>query len=229
MIDSIKELYYSHSNGRSRIEYDLMCQDTCTLTVKPSWMDDEEGIVVEVDSKDVDRILRILQDHDVSSWDGFSKSDKNVLDGDGFSFKVVTKNNQSIYADGYMKFPKYYFEVVSELKTIFNDICDKTFLPLFEHESLKGFSIDDVSKIIIDQYGEGGLETEEVEDSEEILRTYNQWKDASILKECKMACEDNTTVYRFIMKDGKEYKIEKECNWLVFNNKRYYYRLYPFD
>ena len=227
MIDSIKELQYRNSNGRSSIEYRLVCNDTCSLTVIPSWMD-EEGVTINLDSKKVDIVLKVLNDFDVASWDGFSKSNKHVLDGDDFTFKVVTKNNQSIYATGYMKFPKNYSSVVSELKTLFNDWFDEEFLPLFNHDSLKDFVIDDVSKIEVDKYGEGGLETEEIEDLEEILKIYHKWKDTYVVKECPKSCEDNTTIYRFIMKDGKEFQIEKECNWIVLDNKRYYYKEYPF-
>ena len=32
---------------------------------------------------------------------------------------------------------------------------------------------------------------------------------------------DNTTVYKFILKDGNSYSIEIECDWFVINGKRY--------
>ena len=227
-IDSIEEIVYSHSNGRSHIVYHLNCGDTCTLNVIPSWMDDE-GVVVDVDSDTVNQILRILKDNNVSSWDGFDKSDSHVLDGDDFAFQVVMKNHKKIYAKGYMKYPKNYRAVISELTNIFNKICDQNFLLLFEHDSLKEFSFDNISKVLIEKYTEDGLETEEYTDPEKMKNIYNQWKGVQIVKETDMSCVDNTTIYRFVMKDGNEYSIEKECNWIVLNQKRYYYKEYPFS
>lgn len=63
----------------------------------------------------------------------------------------------------------------------------------------------------------------EITNKEEILKIYNGWKDTRVIKECDMSCEENTTVYKFIMSNGGEYSIEKECDWLVINNKRYYF------
>ena len=36
-----------------------------------------------------------------------------------------------------------------------------------------------------------------------------------------MTCEDNTTIYTFILTDNTEITIEKECDWLVIDKKRY--------
>ena len=36
-----------------------------------------------------------------------------------------------------------------------------------------------------------------------------------------MACEDNTWVYKFHLKDGQDVSIEFECQWLVLGRNRY--------
>ena len=96
-------------------------------------------------------------------------------------------------------------------------------IKLFDHNYYKELKIEDVNKIEISKYTEGGVETKEITDEDEIINTYNSFKNIILIEETQMACEDNTTIYKFITND-KEYKIEKECNWFVINNKRYLYK-----
>jgi hypothetical protein len=96
-------------------------------------------------------------------------------------------------------------------------------IKLLDHNYYKELKIEDVNKIEISKYTEGGVETKEITDKDEILNTYNSFKNIILTEETQMACEDTTTIYKFITND-KEYKIEKECNWFVINNKRYLYK-----
>ena len=50
---------------------------------------------------------------------------------------------------------------------------------------------------------------------------YNSVKNIRVGKETNRACEDNTTVYIFNMKDNTQFKVEIECDWVVIGNKRY--------
>lgn len=94
---------------------------------------------------------------------------------------------------------------------------------IFEFEEYEGLDVQNVVKLEINKYTEGGNIPREIEDHDEILSTYNDLFRIRLIKECDMACEDNTTVYIFTMKDGKQYKVEKECDWFIIGNKRYYY------
>ena len=96
-------------------------------------------------------------------------------------------------------------------------------IKLLDHNYYKELKIEDVNKIEISKYTEGGVETKEITDEDEILNNNNSFKNIILTEETQMACEDNTTIYKFIFND-KEYKIEKECNWFVINNKRYLYK-----
>ena len=66
-------------------------------------------------------IIETLNNNDVSSWDGFDKDDKNVLDGNSFSFRVCYDKSKEIEASGYMKWPNNYHEVKKELNKIFSN------------------------------------------------------------------------------------------------------------
>ena len=225
-INSIKELEYSASDGRTinaGIHFILKCDDKCILYSKYEECPEDEKIEVEVDKKYIDSLVDLFNKYNVSKWDGFNKSDKYVLDGTSYSFKVVTKDDVKVYASGYMKYPKNYREVINKMIEIFDEINDQVCFKLFSHENYKGFDIDNVSKVIEEFYGEGGLETKEYTEKNEIQTIYNRYDNYKIVGETKQSCVDNTKVYKFIMKDGKEYKIEQECEWIIINNKRYLY------
>ena len=104
-------------NADTEYEYELK-DDKYIMTIKPYLVSQEEAISFEVDKSVVEEIETILNKYDVYKWDGFSKSDKNVLDGDSFSFSVRMKE-EAISASGYMKWPKNYGNVKEEVSTVF--------------------------------------------------------------------------------------------------------------
>lgn len=61
----------------------------------------------EVNTEVFDSIAQIILENRIDLWDGFSKSDTNVLDGHGFSLDIEYGAN-SIHADGYMYEPENY-------------------------------------------------------------------------------------------------------------------------
>ena len=102
------------------------------------------------------------------------------------------------------------------------DIIEGT--PLLEFDEYKNFDFNNVASLTILKYTEGGVNEEEVTDMEEIQRDYNGLRKITVLNESKRACEDNTTIYRYNMKDGTKYAFEFECEWLVIGSKRYTYK-----
>lgn len=122
-ISDLKSLRFYYTRGyamNSDVSYELSCNDKCTLKYKPYGVPLEDTKFVEIEYSDVRRILAILNQYNVASWDGFSSSDKDVLDGDSFNFYVTTSND-GISASGYMKYPKHYKEVRDGLENIFNE------------------------------------------------------------------------------------------------------------
>jgi len=128
-IKNIKSLHYSYSTGTmiySKVMYDLEYQDDkYILKIKPDQVPDEETITVELDNNTVEKIEEALNDYSVSDWDGFSKSDLNVLDGNSFSFSISFDDDKRISASGYMMYPKNYREVKSLLESIFNSFLNE--------------------------------------------------------------------------------------------------------
>ena len=226
VINDIKRLSYSNSGGmdiNSGSSYEIICNDKCIANIKLPYEIKKTNI--EVDDKTMKEIIETLNNNDVSSWDGFDKDDKNVLDGSSFSFSVETKKGEKISAHGYMRYPKNYGLVTSKLHNIFMDLYrnnkDKTYL--FDTESFEGFNIDGVTKVEVEKQTIGGKDRETITDKEQILKIYDEWKDVTIGERSTSSCDDNTIVYKFIMDDAREYKIEKECDSLIVDYNRYYF------
>jgi len=119
---SIKKLNFSYSSNNMMYgytRYELDCSDKCMATIKPYGESEEDTITVEVKESDVLELEKSLNKYEVNKWDGFDKIDKNVLDGNNFSFSLTTKNAEEISAHGYMKYPKNYGEVRGLLDSFF--------------------------------------------------------------------------------------------------------------
>lgn len=124
-IETIKELTFSYTVGyamNADVSYKIECQENCTITIKPNGIPLEEAKTYQLSKKQITEIIAILNKYKVSSWDGFNKSDKNVLDGNSFHFYLKENNDSSISASGYMRYPKDYRTVKSELEAIFDKI-----------------------------------------------------------------------------------------------------------
>ena len=128
-ISDISSLHFSYSTGYamySSVIYDINYQnDKYILKIKPNEIPDEETKEFELDENQIDEIINILSRYNVSNWNGFDKVDKNVLDGNSFTFKLKTKKGEEIYAHGYMKWPNNYREVRDELDNYFMNIYNR--------------------------------------------------------------------------------------------------------
>jgi hypothetical protein len=127
--NNIKYIHYSYSTGN--MIYSNVCYEIeenngkYTLTIKPNNVPEEEKQQIEIDEDTLNEIVEILNKYNVESWNNFHKSDKNILDGNSFTFNLKTKDNKEIEASGYMKYPKNYRKVQSELESIFEKLIKK--------------------------------------------------------------------------------------------------------
>ncbi len=128
-IKNLKNLHYSYSVGYAMYaynNYDIKCEESCTITIKPNGYPDEEAKTYPISDEMIEEVLNVLNKYKVSKWDGFKKSDQNVLDGNSFSFSLDTKDGDSISASGYMMWPDNYRNVKSELEEIFESLIPET-------------------------------------------------------------------------------------------------------
>ena len=101
-IGELTSLYLGYSRGymmNANIRYDFKYDkenNTYKVIIKPYLIAEEDALEKEVDESFRDKLKEILVKYEVAKWDGFDKSDPNVLDGNDFSFGAWFKDNTSI-------------------------------------------------------------------------------------------------------------------------------------
>ncbi len=129
-IEGIRSFSYSYSQNNTMYGY---CSYSITKTddgyeayVKQMDVPDDESPRFPVDQETVDILVELLNKHKVSGWDGFNKSDKNVLDGNGFELNIhMTEDDDGISAHGYMKYPDGYSGFRDDMDSFFDRIMNE--------------------------------------------------------------------------------------------------------
>ena len=128
-VSNIKSFYLGYSNGymiNSNIRYELKLEENKYIAkIKPYGVDDEDELTIEVSKEIMEKASEIFKKYEVNKWDGFNKSDHNVMDGDSFSLGIWFKDNKSIHASGYMMWPDNYRNVRDEISDLFMEIYNK--------------------------------------------------------------------------------------------------------
>lgn len=108
------------SYSDSGFDYRYSFQDgKRSITVRIDGVKEADALTLEVDEEFEAALEAVLEKFSVRKWDGFSKSNKNVLDGTSFRFSVRFDDKHRIFAHGYMRFPSDYNEVKAEMEELF--------------------------------------------------------------------------------------------------------------
>lgn len=146
--DNINHIHFSYSTGNmmyANVSYDIdLEKEGYVATIKPNGVSDEAAKKVNIDKKTMEKLVDELNKYNITSWDGFKKSDKNVLDGNSFSFSIGTKDEKWIEASGYMMWPKNY----SEVKGVFDSVIGDLY-------KVKEFNVDEFKSMTF-SYSNGG-------------------------------------------------------------------------
>ncbi len=122
----LKSFRFSYSTGNmmnASVSYELRFKDgVYTATIKEDGVAEEDAAVYTVDEAFVQKLEAFLQENHVERWNNFHKTNKHVLDGNGFSLSYWTKDGKDVSASGYMKWPKNYSEVKSGIGSIFAEL-----------------------------------------------------------------------------------------------------------
>ena len=126
---NIKSFYITYSNGymmNAYTRYQLLVDNEKFIAkIKPYGIYEEDELVIEVNSELMEKISNVLVKYEVNKWNGFDKVDKDVLDGDSFSFSLSLKNDKSLSAHGYMRWPDHFRDVRDEINSMFMEIYNK--------------------------------------------------------------------------------------------------------
>ena len=128
-IKNITHIYFTFSNGyamNSYTRYNMNYKDGEYKVEIKQYGEPEENLrTYTIKKEKVEELEKKLNETNIYKWDGFKKSDKNVLDGDSFSFGMWLgegKEKKTIDAQGYMKWPVDYGSIKGILCDWFNSI-----------------------------------------------------------------------------------------------------------
>ena len=125
-LSNIKYLHFTYTTGyhmNAYVIYDIEIKDgKYVASIKPTDIPDEDKKEYVLETSTVKEIEKKLNEYKISSWNGFHKSDKYVLDGDSFSLSINYENNENISASGYMSWPDNYREVKDYLDSILGSL-----------------------------------------------------------------------------------------------------------
>ena len=125
-IEELKSFHYSYDTGwhmNASESFDIETEDgKYIVKVKDDGMDPEDARKYEVDKYQIRRFESLLNEINIYKWDGFNKSDKNVLDGSSFSISINFGEDKNISAHGYMMYPSGYREKTDAIKLWFFEI-----------------------------------------------------------------------------------------------------------
>lgn len=127
-IYQINKLEYSYTSGygiNEDVSYKIDCDNECILIYKEYGKDENDAITIKLNDKDMDKFENMLNKYHILSWKGFSKSDKNVLDGNSFSFRLRYNDDEKLSASGYMMYPDHYRDFKEKFENYINDIKER--------------------------------------------------------------------------------------------------------
>ena len=124
MAESFESITLRLSGMRFCIEYEVLMKDDLTEVVKYGirFENGEDKRIVELKNTcEKERILKLINDCDLLSWDGFvGNHPKNVSDGIMFTMNAII-NERKIYAHGSENFPEHYREFIDGLTEIIRE------------------------------------------------------------------------------------------------------------
>lgn len=119
----VTEFTFSH-NGMSRYDcYEFTVEKTsegALLTMQPFG-----GAKIgrtRIDAGILDRLSQLAKTHNMKAWDGFDKTNSNILDGSGFNLSVTFEDGRAISASGSNAMPKGYWEALPDIEKVFTEL-----------------------------------------------------------------------------------------------------------
>ncbi len=132
-MSSFTGFHLSNSDGsymNAGYSYDAELEDGKVLvTVRLDGMPQEEADErkIETDISFMKKLEELSESYGIKKWNGFSRSDQNVLDGYGFGLTVIMDNGEILSAHGYMAWPDNYREYSSEVRAHFMQLYESVY------------------------------------------------------------------------------------------------------
>jgi len=84
-------------------------------------INDENPDVFVLDADVLEQIMALIQKHGANNWNGYRKTDQDVLDGDSFHVSIKLSGKKEIYFSGSNCAPEGYYGFEKELLGLFEE------------------------------------------------------------------------------------------------------------
>jgi len=126
---------YEGSVGGDNFRYALKSSNGVVIFSYESMEHRKAGeMTKEVSGSVLESLNEICVSCRVAEWDGFSKRNTGVCDGEGFSIGIVFGDGSDLYADGTNVFPERYGEFCERIHALFDPIRDELLTAIKEDE-----------------------------------------------------------------------------------------------
>ncbi|MBR3116773.1 MAG: hypothetical protein IKF36_02735 [Bacilli bacterium] len=113
----IESFTYNFGSGEgSYYEFNINIENDKYIFTGKGYSSSDLNIKKELSTSDMKELSNIIKDNNITSWDGFDREKKDILDGDSFKLIVKYKNGEKIVANGYMLYPDNYREASKKLE-----------------------------------------------------------------------------------------------------------------
>ena len=101
---------------------DLNDDNKYIVSFKDDGVKEEDKLTREVGKDEVLKLEEIFNKYYIYEWDGYSKADQDVLDGNSFSLNYKNADKISISASGYMMYPERYRDFKEEIIYFYHNL-----------------------------------------------------------------------------------------------------------
>ena len=119
----LKSFYYGYHGSRRGSNYTVVSENGKAVLKYDSGKNREFGLMeYECEASLMEALYGLYKDCNICSWNGFSKVNKRVLDGDGFSLKLIFNDGKELSAYGSNAFPKGYGDFIQKLDELMTPV-----------------------------------------------------------------------------------------------------------
>ena len=80
-----------------------------------------DGPETPADPAMAEKLESLVAQYDIDAWNGFSKSQRGVLDGEDFNLEIVYENGFAVTAHGSNSFPEHYHDFQAAIRDLFGE------------------------------------------------------------------------------------------------------------
>ena len=115
------EYRYIGSIGANSHSYHVKFDEPAVFTLEGMQYPFGE-VSMEIDKNTAAQIAALYKKHNLRKWNGYDRTARHVLDGDGFTLKIKFRDGKDLRAHGSNAFPKGYREFRDEMREIFKPL-----------------------------------------------------------------------------------------------------------